>query len=150
MHATKEVVLYYPAMSENLNICCQLRYRPVTRQNSICLRSTRTDDIGMARAPVLVKHPFCFVVSYIQHSRTKQQLLEKHLCNQSRHYEKYGRFLLKEAINQFPLKEARNRSRATARLTLFTISKDEWNTKEDTGKSMKNALYVLRYAKRHL
>ena len=24
------------------------------------------------------------------------------------------------------------------------------NTEEDTGKSMKNALYVLRYAKRHL
>ena len=26
----------------------------------------------------------------------------------------------------------------------FTVSKDELNTKEDTGKSMKNALYVLR------
>jgi len=24
----------------------------------------------------------------------------------------------------------------------FTISKDEWDTKEDTGKSMKTALYV--------
>ena len=32
----------------------------------------------------------------------------------------------------------------------FAVSKDEWYTKEDTGKSMKNALYVLRYAKRHL
>ena len=31
--------------------------------------------------------------------------------------------------------------------TLFAVSKDEWNTKEDTGKSMKNALYILRYAK---
>ena len=41
-------------------------------------------------------------------------------------------------------------SRATAISTLFTVSKDEWNTKEDTGKSMKNALYVLWYAKRHL
>jgi len=30
----------------------------------------------------------------------------------------------------------------------FTVSKDEWNTKEDTGKSLKNALdvRVLRYA----
>ena len=31
---------------------------------------------------------------------------------------------------------------------------DEWDTKEDTkedtGKSMKNALYVLQYTKRHL
>ena len=41
-------------------------------------------------------------------------------------------------------------SRATAKSTPFAVSKDEWNTKEDTGKSMKNALYVLRYAKRHL
>ena len=41
-------------------------------------------------------------------------------------------------------------SRAIAKLTLFVVSKDEWVTKEDTGKSMKNALYVLRYAKRYL
>ena len=34
--------------------------------------------------------------------------------------------------------------------TLFAVSKDEWDTKEDTGKSMKNALYVLQYAKKHL
>ena len=32
----------------------------------------------------------------------------------------------------------------------FAVSKDEWDTKEDTGKSMKNALYVLWYAKMHL
>ena len=41
-------------------------------------------------------------------------------------------------------------SRAIAKSTLFAVSKDEWHTKEDTGKSMKNALYILRYAKRHL
>ena len=39
---------------------------------------------------------------------------------------------------------------ARAKSTPFPVSKDEWDTKEDTGKSMKNALYVLRYAKRHL
>ena len=38
---------------------------------------------------------------------------------------------------------------ATAKLTLFTVSKDECDTKEDSGKSMKNALYILQYAKRH-
>ena len=37
-------------------------------------------------------------------------------------------------------------SRAIAKSTLFAVSEDEWDTKEDTGKSMKNALYVLRYA----
>ena len=31
-------------------------------------------------------------------------------------------------------------SRATDNLTTFAASKDEWDTKEDTGKSMKNAL----------
>ena len=41
-------------------------------------------------------------------------------------------------------------SRARAKSTPFSVSKDEWDTKEDTSKSMKNALYVLRYAKRHL
>ena len=40
-------------------------------------------------------------------------------------------------------------SHATTKSTLFAVSKDEWDTKEDTGKSMKNALYILRYAKRH-
>ena len=41
-------------------------------------------------------------------------------------------------------------SSAIAKSTLFAVSKDEWDTKEDTGKSMKNALYILRYTKRHL
>ena len=37
-------------------------------------------------------------------------------------------------------------SHDTAKLALFAVSKDEW----DIGKSMNNALHVLRYAKRHL
>ena len=41
-------------------------------------------------------------------------------------------------------------SRAIAKSTLFAVSKDEWKTKEDTSKSMKNALYVMQYAERHL
>ena len=41
-------------------------------------------------------------------------------------------------------------SRATTISTLFVVSEDEWDTKEDAGKSMKNALYELRYAKKHL
>ena len=35
---------------------------------------------------------------------------------------------------------------ANAKSTFFSVSKDEWDTKEDTGKSMKNALYILWYA----
>jgi len=36
----------------------------------------------------------------------------------------------------------RKPSYATAESTLFTVRKDEWNTNEGTGKSMKNALYM--------
>jgi len=32
----------------------------------------------------------------------------------------------------------------------FVVSKDEWDTKEGTGKSMKNALHVQWYNKKHL
>jgi len=39
---------------------------------------------------------------------------------------------------------------SATKLTLFVVSKDEWDKKEGTGKSMKNALYVKRYGKRHL
>ena len=37
---------------------------------------------------------------------------------------------------------------ATAKLTHFAVSKDDLDTKEDSGKSMKNALYILQNAKR--
>ena len=39
---------------------------------------------------------------------------------------------------------------ATTKSTPFAVSKDEWDTKEETGESIKNALYVLWYAKRHM
>jgi len=38
----------------------------------------------------------------------------------------------------------------TTRLTLSVVNKDEWDTKEGRGKSMKNALHVQQYGKRHL
>jgi len=66
-----------------------------------------------------------------------QKLFEKHLYNQGSHYEKYGRFPL-------------HKVHATTESTLFTVSKDEWNIKEGTGKSLKNALDILQYAKRYL
>ena len=73
-----------------------------------------------------------FSVSYVQlHSGMDQELFEKHLCNQGSHYEKWT-----ISITQ------RKSLRATTKSTLFTVSKDEWNTKENTGKSLKNALHV--------
>ena len=92
-------------------------------------------------APIIVKYPLHFVVSHVQpvHSITNQELFEKHLCNRSSHYEKYRQFpLQREAITCYHL------------IDTYTVSQDEWDTKEGTGKSMKNALYVLQYSKRHL
>ena len=43
----------------------------------------------------------------------------------------------------------RKPSHATTKLTLC-CQKDEWDTKENTGTSMKNALYILWYAKKAL
>ena len=64
------------------------------------------------------------------HSSTNQEVFEKHLCIKSSHYENMDGFLSKPS--------------------LFIVSKDEWNTKEDTGKSLKNVVHVVQYAKRHL
>ena len=41
-------------------------------------------------------------------------------------------------------------TRTTAKSTPFAVSKDEWDIKENTGKFMKNALYILQYAKRYV
>jgi len=38
----------------------------------------------------------------------------------------------------------------TTKSMLVVVSKDEWDTREDPGKSMKNALHVQRCSKRHL
>jgi len=38
----------------------------------------------------------------------------------------------------------------TTKSTLFMASKDECDTKEGPGKSMKNALYVQQHGKRYL
>jgi len=54
------------------------------------------------------------------YSSTNQQLFEKNLCNQSSHYESYGQFLLRiKAIHMY-----------IAKLALFVVNKDEWDTKE--------------------
>jgi len=68
------------------------------------------------------------------HCSTNQEVFEKHVYDKSSYYEKYGQFLIMQ----------RKPSCATTKSTLFTVSKDKWNTKEDTSKSLKNALHVLR------
>jgi len=66
---------------------------------------------------------------------------KKHIYYQNSPHEK--------CIIKSPVMESKP-SYATTKVTLFIVSKDEWNTKEDTGKSMKNASYMLRYTKMNL
>jgi len=66
------------------------------------------------------------------YSSTNQQLLEKHHCN-----------------TRMISVTKRSHHMPTTKSTLFAVSKDEWDAKEDTDKSTKNALCALQYAKRH-
>jgi len=64
-------------------------------------------------------------------SSTNQQLFEYNIYNQSSHYENYRWFPLQmEAIMCLP------------EIDTFIVRKDEWDTKEGIGKSMKNAWYI--------
>jgi len=66
------------------------------------------------------------------HSSGNQQLF--FLYNQSNHYENIDNFCYE-----------RKSSRANHNwIDTFTASKDKWHTKEDAGKSMKNALCTLK------
>jgi len=59
------------------------------------------------------------------YSNTNQDVVEKQLCNQGSHYEKHGRFPLCKESHY-----AKKPLHATTKLTLFAVSKDEWNTNE--------------------
>ena len=85
------------------------------------------------------KYPLCFVVSCVQPI--------------TQHYE--SRTVRKAPLQTVTMKNMDDFRYewkppcAIAKSTLFAVSKDEWGAKEDTGESMKNKLYILRYAKTH-
>jgi len=101
-----------------------------------CSKSTSVISVAtikntmMPHAPVIVWNwsihcPSLSAMFDLLDGSTNQEVFEKHLCRKSSHYEKYRRFLITQ----------RKPSCATTKLTLFTVSKDDWNTKEGTGKS---------------
>jgi len=132
----------------SITILCLPCYTAVKIKN--CLKSTFVITVATMKntmvphTPVIVWNwsihcPLSAMFDSL-HSSTNQEVFEKHLCSKSSHYEKYWRFLITQ----------KKPSCATPKLMLFTVSKDEWNTKEDTGKSLKNTLHILWCAKRHL
>ena len=91
----------------------------------------------MPQLLIIVMYPLRFVVSYVQPVTIKN-------CSKSTTAIKVATI-----NNTDDFHYEGKPSRATAKLTVFAVSKDEWDTKQDTSKSMKNALYILWYAKRH-
>jgi len=63
-----------------------------------------------------------------------KKYFEKQLFNQSSQYEKYRKFSV--------MKGSHHVQPPNRQLTPFSVSKDQWNAKEGTGKTMKNALYI--------
>jgi len=125
----------------SITVLCLLLYvHPVTQQYEsrtvqkvrLYNQSSHYENTMVLRALVVVWNwsihcPSLSAMFDSLHSSTNQELFGKHLCNQGSHYGKCGQFLVMQ----------RKPSHTTTKLTLFTVSKDEWNTKEDTGKSLK-------------
>ena len=113
------------------------------------------------------------------HSSMNQKLFEKYVCNHSSQYEKYDvdthpmqllsetevsiALLCQLCLTRHRAVRIKKCLKSTSVIKVATMKntdnfslckgshhKDEWNTKEDTGKPLNNALHVLRYAKRHL
>jgi len=155
LHHKVEMVAHASIISENevsITVLCLLcspcyiavRIKNCSKSMSVIAVATMKSTM-VTRAPVIVWNrsihcPSLSAMFNSLHSSTNQEIFEKHLCNKSSHYEKYRQFLITQ----------RKPLCATTKLTLFTVSKDEWNTKEDTGKSLKNLLHILQCAKRHL
>jgi len=106
------------------------------RIKNCCMSVIEVKNTMVPCTPVIVWNwdihcPSLSAMSNSLHSSTNQELFEMHLCVKSSHYEKYRRFLVKQ----------RKPSHTTTKLTPFAVSKDKWSTKEDTSKSLRNALH---------
>jgi len=120
-----------------MHLCqlCSTRYTAVQIKKSTSVTKVATIKIQMLLyVPVKSVAPInyrlknevsimllCLLIFILKslHTITKKYLVEKYLFEGS-HYEKCGEYA-KEAINE------------TTKSTLFTVCKNEWNTKKDTG-----------------
>ena len=123
------------------NQLCSICNTVVQIKNNYCSKSTFVLKVATMKntmVPCILSSKSETYIMLLSCRLHCSMLFEKQLCNQNTHYEKYRQFLLhKGAIACYQ------------QINTFAFSKDEWNTKEDTGKSMKNILNILWYAKRH-
>jgi len=107
----------------------------------VCNQSSHSEKYDGAAHPsyrLKLKYPLPFSVSYVQlvTQQYESKPFEKHLC------------IIKVATikNMDDFHYAKEAIICNHQIKmLFAVNKDEWNTKEDTGKSLKNALDVLQY-----
>jgi len=77
------------------------------------------------------------------YSSTNKQLLENNLCNQISHSESHKNFSITNESHHVPITKS----------ILIVVSKDEWDTKEGPGKSIKNVCGMAKgtwHGKRYL
>ena len=115
-----------------------------------CLKSTpvikvATMEIRWCRVPQLSSETEVFITLLCQLCLTHYTAVQIKNCLRSTSVLKVATM---KSMDDFSLRKGSHH--VQPQLTLVTVSKDEWNTKEDTGKSLKNALHLLRYAKRYL
>jgi len=90
-----------------------------------------------------VKYPLQFAANLF-HSSSNQELFEKHFFIENSHYENMKIVTMKNMDN-FHFE-----GKPIVELTPFVVSKDKWDTTEDTGRSIKMYciyIYILQYAK---
>jgi len=112
----------------------------------VCNQSTHYEKCNVAMHPsyrLKLKYSFPFSVTHYTAVRINN-------CLKSTSVVKVATMKNTDNLLRTVSVAQRKPSHATTTLTLFTVSKNEWNTKEDSGKSLKNALDVLQYANRHL
>ena len=137
--------MHYSSLSTMfIPLHCSMNQEPFEKY--VCNQSShygKYDGVTHPSFRPKLKYPLPFSVSYI--CSTRYTAIQIKNCFKSTSVIKVATM----KIRQFLITQMKP-SHATTKLTFFTVSKDEWNTKEDTDKSLKNALHILRYAKRHL
>jgi len=107
--------IHYPSLSAMFDSLLSSTNQELF-ENNVSKLSSHYKNYDVAACPsyrLKLKYSLSAMFDSI-HSSMNQEVFEKHLCNKNCHYEKYGLFLVTQ----------RKPSRATTKLMLFIVSKD--------------------------
>ena len=124
---------------------CSARYTALQMKNSrrrlqeVPLQQSNHHENMTIRTPQTINYCLESAVAYVQpvtKHHKRRTVLESNLQSPQK-------------IRTIPLLQMYCRE-AMHRATAFGCQQKKWDTKEDKGKSMMRALYILQYAKRHI